>query len=269
MDETKSDLTAFGYRTIGYRPTTVIHSNGERFTTAGAPSLVVGNPAKDHVVKGPKRKVDKLSDFLPSGEELKRHPFFLEVMKPGGWRHGCGLAFWEADPESRDLTAFVCALRTEELGDFSAAEIDICQQVHAEVELSLRRVIEREVVSEALRGLRSTLRKLPVPILVIGGADEVLAMSHPAEGILREWNGGQEPGIPPAVQRACSALRAGKSGPRTVKSGGRRTARVRWLEGYEGQWIRVEFGGIDVAGDRRRGLLRGERRLVGLLLASS
>ncbi len=259
-------LTAFGYRTIGYRPTTVIHSNGERFTAAGAPSLIVGNPAEDHVMKGPKRSVEKLSDFLPSGEELKRLPFYLEVMKPGGWRYGCGLAFWEPDPESRDLTAFVCALRTEEQGDFSASDIALCQKVHAEVERSLRRVIAREVVGEALRGLRSTLRKLPVPILVIGEADEVVAMSHAAEGILREWNGGQDPEIPPAVQRACAALRAGKSGGRTVKSGGGRTARVRWLEGQEGQWIRVEFRGIDRTGDRRKTLTEAERRLVGLLL---
>ncbi len=259
-------LTAFGYRTIGYRPTTVIHSNGERFTAAGAPSLIVGNPAEEHVMKGPRRPVEKLSDFLPSGEELKRHPFYLEVMKPGGWRYGCGLAFWEPDPESRDLTAFVCALRTEEQGDFLAAEIATFQEVHAEVERSLRRVIEREVVGEALRGLRSTLRKLPVPILVIGEADEVLAMSHSAEGILREWNGGQDPEIPPAVQRACAALRAGKSGARTVKSGEGRAAKVRWLEGHAGQWIRVELGGIDRAGDRRKTLTEAERRLVGLLL---
>ncbi len=259
-------LTAFGYRTIGYRPTTVIHSNGERFTAAGAPSLIVGNPAENHVMKGPKRPVEKLSDFLPSGEELKRHPFYLEVMKPGGWRYGCGLAFWEPDPESRNLTAFVCALRTEEQGDFTAADIAICQKVHAEIERSLRRVIEREVVSEALRGLRSTLRKLPVPILVIGEADEVVAMSQSAEGILREWNDGQDPGIPPAVLRACAALRAGKSGRRTAKSEGGRTVRVRWLEGYDGQWIRVEFGGINRVGDRGKTLPGAERRLVGLLL---
>ncbi len=259
-------LTAFGYRPIGYRPTTVIQSDGRRFTSVNAPSLVFANPADDFTAENPRSLVVNTDEYLPTGRALHTNPFYQQVMKPGGWRHGLTMAFWEPESDRSDLTAFVAVLRTKEQGNFSQSERRVFELIHGEIDTALRLVVEREILGEALRGVRSTLRKLPVPILVIGEADEVVAMSHSAERILREWNGGQDPEIPPAVQRACAALRAGKTGGRTVKNGGGWTAKVRWLEGHEGQWIRVEFGRIDRAGDRRKTLTEAERRLVGLLL---
>ncbi len=142
------------------------------------------------------------------------------------------------------------------------------KSIYAEVENSLRRVVAREVEGEAMRGVRSTLRKLPVPILVVGGDDDVLAMSHSAEEILRGWGGGPElsGGLPDDLRHACASLRTGKAGLRTLRGGSGRTATVRWLEGYEGKWIRVEFGRIGRRADGRTNLTAEDRRLVGLLV---
>ncbi len=262
-------LTAFGYRPIGYRPTTVIHSNGERFTAAGAPSLVVDNPAEQYVEGSPRMLVGRTSEYLPKAPALYRTPFYQQVMKPGGWRYGMNWAFWEAEPGSTDLTAFVCAVRTTRQGDFSVAERALFESVHGEIEVVLRRVVESEVLGEVIRGLRSTLRKLPVPVLVIGAGDEVIAMNASAEGELRGWPGASESTgeIPTSVLRACAAVRAG--GPeadRTVSGPGDRLARSRWLEGSEGGLIRVEFANREREAGGGTPLSELDRKLVGWLL---
>ncbi len=264
---TRVHVVAFGYRAIGYRATTVIHSDGARFTSARAPSIVIGNPADDYVEENPRIPVGKISDFLPRGAALARHPFYREVMRPGGWRYGINFAFWEPDPASRDLTAFVAALRTARQGDFSAEDVAVFEALHPEVEAVLRRVVAAEVVGEAERGLRTTIRKLPVPVVVARPDGEVVVMSRVAEGELARWWGGGEAvaRLPDVLRREVEALRVGGE-TRLVRGSGGWLARVSWLPGSAGELVRVSFLAEAPAGLPVVNLSADERRLVERIL---
>jgi DNA-binding CsgD family transcriptional regulator len=86
---------------------------------------------------------------------LRRTPFFREVMRPQGWRHGVALCFWTVPPG--DMPVFVTSVyRREEQPDFSEQDVDKLQSIHAFIDCAVGRKYEREAAAMALEGAAVT-----------------------------------------------------------------------------------------------------------------
>jgi DNA-binding CsgD family transcriptional regulator len=95
---------------------------------------------------------------LPGSEdELRRTPFYREIMRPQGWRHAVALCFWESPPG--ELPVFVASVnRREGRNDFSKSEIRRLESVHPFLECAVRRVHEREAAQSVRDGMAMTVR---------------------------------------------------------------------------------------------------------------
>jgi hypothetical protein len=101
-----------------------------------------------------------MSDHFTPSEE-----FLLEYMAPVGWRYSMAMLFWEADG---NFLGQLSAIRREEQGDFTDAEMTTWRVLHPHVNAAVRRLFAMEKASAARTSLEDSVQSLPMPMTIVG-----------------------------------------------------------------------------------------------------
>ncbi len=152
---------------------------------------------------------------LPPDAELRKLPFYREIMQRQGWRHAVALCFW-GDPSS-DLPVFVTSVyRTEGRHDFSQADVARLESIHPFIDHVVSRLHQRDTAKSAWDSLALTMRAGAFGLAILdrnlglveanGVARRLCAtwvdgVSRPARKLLRAWR------LPKALEQACLELR--------------------------------------------------------------
>ena len=95
-------------------------------------------PGYRFLMEHPGIKILPAKNILPESEELPMSDFYWLCMLPMGWRHALGLCFWE----ERSFDGLDCIFwihRTSALGDFTAAEIRLLENLYPLIDDARRR----------------------------------------------------------------------------------------------------------------------------------
>ncbi len=118
------------------------------------------------LIEHPGIKILPAKSILPEGEELLMSRLYWLCMLPMGWRHALGLCFWE----ERSLDGLDCIFwihRTEALGDFTAAEIRLLENLHPLIDDARRRINKLQAERSTLHSLEELVRDLPLATAVL------------------------------------------------------------------------------------------------------
>ena len=114
----------------------------------------------------PGTKILPAKSILPEGEELLMSRLYWFCMLPMGWRYALGLCFWE----ERSLDGLDCIFwmhRTSALGDFTAAEIRLLENLHQLIDDARRRINKLQAERSTLHSLEELVRDLPLATAVL------------------------------------------------------------------------------------------------------
>lgn len=142
------------------------------------------HPGIEWLMRHPGAQLARVSDILPLAE-LRRHPYYHAFIEPEGWLHGMGFFFWEG----HELTAILGVNRTEQQGDFTAAEVELCRLLYPHLQVALRRVASVEGKLNAQSAFARLILQLPQPTLLLGWDGKLLYHNQAAEKCLARWRG--------------------------------------------------------------------------------
>lgn len=169
-----------------------------------------------------------VSDIL-SAKQLERHPYFLEFMKPEGWRYALAFVVWD----HKEIVGFVAINRAAEHGGFTRAERTLAATLHP----FLVAVWERLATNTVHLAQERILQTFPVAVLVYSPrAHRVTYYNRAATEALARWRGDEARTRPRAVTArwvpgeilaACDAMPLAGSEVRCLRTGMRaRLSRV-------------------------------------------
>jgi DNA-binding CsgD family transcriptional regulator len=162
------------------------------------------HPGIEWLMRNPGAQLARVSDILPLAE-LRRHPYYHAFIEPEGWLHGMGFFFWEG----HELTAILGVNRTEQQGDFTAAEVELCRALYPHLQVALRRVAGVEAKLNAQQAFSRLILQLPQPTLLLDWDGRLLYVNTAAETYLARWPGRTVAGAVPAeILTATRELRA-------------------------------------------------------------
>lgn len=116
------------------------------------------SPARRLAVANPGIKLILTRAALPRSEaELRRTPFYREIMQPQGWRHAVALCFW-GDPPAESPVFVASVNRREGQSDFSPLDIARLESIHPFIDCAVNRVHERDAAKSVRDGMAMTVR---------------------------------------------------------------------------------------------------------------
>ena len=118
------------------------------------------------LIEHPGTKILPAKSILPESEELLTSRLYWLCMLPMGWRNAIGLCFWE----ERSLNGLDCVFwihRTAALGDFTAAEIRLLENLHPLIDDARRRINKLQAERSTLHSLEELVRDLPLATAVL------------------------------------------------------------------------------------------------------
>jgi DNA-binding CsgD family transcriptional regulator len=150
-----------------------------------------------------------MSDHFTPSEE-----FLLEYMAPVGWRYSMAMLFWEADG---NFLGQLSAIRREEQGDFTDAEMTTWRVLHPHVNAAVRRLFAMEKASAARTSLEDSVQSLPMPMTIVGWDLSVDFSNRSAREALSLWRYGSDRAralkplatLPEDLRAACERLKEG------------------------------------------------------------
>jgi DNA-binding CsgD family transcriptional regulator len=123
-------------------------------------------PGYRFLMEHPGIKILPAKSILPESEELLMSDLYWLCMLPMGWRHALGLCFWE----ERSLDGLDCIFwihRTSALGDFTAAEIKLLENLYPLIDDARRRINKLQAERSTLHSLEELVRDLPLATAVL------------------------------------------------------------------------------------------------------
>lgn len=151
-----SFLPLYAYSTIyGFGP----DSNRERRYDPAQ------NPILGFVQAHPGRKFVFDCDLYETGDAMRRHPYYRDVMEPEGWGHCMSMTFWRG----RETRGFVAVYRATGEPDFSRDEAGLLRSMYPHLQTALERVLKFHALTESRRSMAELLSRLPRPSLVLDG----------------------------------------------------------------------------------------------------
>lgn len=152
-----SDFVSAFYRSSSKGTLRERDSLGRQYSPAFMRRYMELNPAIPLTRANRGLKIVPTRTGLPRDAELRKLPFYREIMQRQGWRHAVALCFW-GDPPA-DLPVFVTSVyRTEGSRDFSHAEIARLESVHRFIDNAVSRLHERDTAKSALDSVALTVR---------------------------------------------------------------------------------------------------------------
>jgi DNA-binding NarL/FixJ family response regulator len=141
-------------------------SNGLRLEDDIAKHFYHDYPGYRFLIKHPGTKLLPANGILPESEELLMSRLYWLCRFPMGWRHSLGLCFWE----ERSLDGLDCIFwihRAAALGDFTAAEISLLENLHSLIDDARRRINKLQAERSTLHSLEELVRNLPLATAVL------------------------------------------------------------------------------------------------------
>jgi DNA-binding NarL/FixJ family response regulator len=175
------------------------------------------SPAIPLVFANPGIKVLPTRLGLSASEaELRSTPFYREIMRVQGWRHGVALCFWAQPPAP--LPIFVLAVyRREGQPDFAAGETAALESLHPFLAPAVSRFHEISVSEAISEGVATALRHISPGIVVLDWQLRVVRTNLAGRRALTEWQRTSArrhaelargfPSVPGCVLQACHELR--------------------------------------------------------------
>jgi len=214
-DAVPSDFVSAFYRSSSTGTLKERDSRGRRYSSAFMRRYMELNPAISVTRASRGLKILPTRTGLPPDAELRKLPFYREIMQRQGWRHAVALCFW-GDPPA-ELPVFVTSVyRAQGRRDFSLAEIARLESLHPFIDHVVSRLHQRDTSRSAWDGLALAVRGEAFGLAVLdnnlglmaanGVARRLCAtwidgVSRPAPLSLRAWR------LPPALEQACTELR--------------------------------------------------------------
>lgn len=119
--------------------------------------------------------------------DLHRTPFYNEVMKRQGWRHGVALCFWAAP--SASFPIFVLTLyRTEGQPDFNDLDLAILDYLHTFLAPVVRRFHEVSASDAVSEGIATALRHVSPGVVVLDCELRAVRTTAAGRRLCAEWN---------------------------------------------------------------------------------
>jgi DNA-binding CsgD family transcriptional regulator len=172
------------------------------------------NPAVQLVLVNRGIRVLTTRTGLPqSSEQLRKMPFYREIMQPLGWRHSVALCFWGDPPE--EFPVFVASVeRREQRSDFSKQDVARLEGLHPFLNSAVNRRYELEAATTVHDGMAMVgddgkhgfaildrhlrlIRANRAAYQLCGLWMTHGELSHPGEG---SWR------LPPALENICEEL---------------------------------------------------------------
>jgi DNA-binding CsgD family transcriptional regulator len=211
-----SDFVSAFYRSSSKGLLKERDSRGRRYSPAFMRRSIELNPAIPLAMASRGVKILATRTGLPPDGELRKLPFYREIMQRQGWRHAVALCFWGNPPA--DLPVFVASVyRAEGRRDFSPAEIARLRSIHPFIDNAVSRLHQRATAKSAWDSLALTVRARALGFAILdsnlclveanGVARRLCAawvddVSRRTRGSLRAWR------LPPALEQACTELRS-------------------------------------------------------------
>jgi DNA-binding CsgD family transcriptional regulator len=209
------DIATAFYRSTGDGLIKQRDSNGREYGVEYMRRYMELTPALPIALANRGIRILHTSTILPrSSVQLKKTPFYREVMEPEGWRHGVALCFW-GDPPAESPVFVVSVYRSEAGGDFSAQDIASVENIHPFLDCAVNAVNEREAATSVRAGMAMAVRNGSHGVAVL---DQNLALVHAnttARRLCAAWADDAETiagdsdraALPAALADTCRALR--------------------------------------------------------------
>ena len=211
----ESDFVSAFYRSSSKGMLKERDSRGRQYSPAFMRRYTELTPAIPLARANPGVKILTTRTALPHGEELRKLPFYREIMQRQGWRHAVSLCFWRDPPG--DLPVFVVSVyRIEGRRDFSQADIARLHSIHPFIHNAVSRLHERDTAKSARDGLALSMHAGAFGLAVLDSdlclveangfarrlcAKWVGAVPRRTRGPRRAWR------LPAALEQACMELR--------------------------------------------------------------
>jgi DNA-binding CsgD family transcriptional regulator len=151
-----------------------------------------------------------------SGAALQQTPFYREVMRPQGWRHGACLCFW-AEPVGSFPILVLTLYRQRRYPDFSDRELSLLQSIHPFVAPAVTRFHQYSALTAVSAGIALALQHVSRGIVILDWEFTVVQTNPPGRRSCAEWRrwlstetraAGTDPApVPPSLIQACRELR--------------------------------------------------------------
>jgi DNA-binding CsgD family transcriptional regulator len=148
----------------------------------------VAEPLKSHVAQPPRRKLARLNDLFRDRNCFVRSGFYRRYMAPRRWAHGVTLLFWKR----QRLICVIAILRTADQGDFSAAEMELLEQLYRQIVAALRRIESLERERSVRANFEEFLRRLPLPTMILRWNLKPIFQNRAAREFCAVWEKGPE-----------------------------------------------------------------------------
>jgi DNA-binding CsgD family transcriptional regulator len=191
-------------------------------------------PAIPLVRANPGIKILSTRGSLPGSDaELRRTPFYQEVMQRQGWRHGAVLCFW-ASPSASFPVLVLTLYRTADQPDFSDQELARLEDVHPFLALAVTRFHQMSAADAVSEGMASALRHVARGVVVLDGELRVVRSNLAGRRACAQWAGTRAAApssmragavVPGCVLRVCRELALEL--PALIRHGGETRAQRR------------------------------------------
>lgn len=172
----------------------------------------------------PGARLVRVSDVLPVAE-LKASDYYRVFMQPEGWLHALGFFYWNEE----GIENMIGLNRTEEQGDFDAADLALAEWLHRQIGVVLRRIARLNQEAKVRDTLASYLMDLPLPAMCVDWHLRPIYTNLAAREMLLRWTNGEpgpgsakllrRPRLPADLRALCLSLRKSiQAGDRTNTS---------------------------------------------------
>jgi DNA-binding CsgD family transcriptional regulator len=209
------DFSSAFYRGAGAGLLKERDSKGRESTPAFMRRYVELTPALPFAMANPGVKILGTRTLLTGIAELRKTPFYREVMQPQGWRHAVALCFWGEQPEQAPIFV-VSVYRDGTQKDFSKAEIDRITRIHPFIDCAVNRLREREAAVTVGDGLAIAIGDGTPGFAILDRNLRLVQANQVARELCAEWASAADgtapassPGawsLPPMLETGCREL---------------------------------------------------------------
>ena len=172
-------------------------------------------PALPLAIANPGIRLLTTRGVLPStSQALRRTPFYREIMRPQGWRHGVSLCFW-GDSRAESPIFVLSVYRRDGRRDFAARDLANLERIYPFIDCAVNRVCEREATQMLQDGMAITTHTGPHGFAILDHNLQLLQANKEAHQLCALW--GDETHeqsdhesarwrVPPDIAGECRAL---------------------------------------------------------------
>jgi DNA-binding CsgD family transcriptional regulator len=208
----RCDFVSAFYRTTG--PDGLLNERDSLGRTSGREFMqryAELTPALPLAIAHPGIRLLTTRGVLPASSRiLRRTPFYQEIMRPQGWRHGVSLCFW-GEPRAESPIFVLSVYRREGRRDFGALDLAKLERMYPFFDFAVNRVREWEATQMVRAGMAITAHTGPHGFAILDCNLKLLQTNDEAHELCAAWDDAPATGHtmwrpPRDIARECRAL---------------------------------------------------------------